>query len=112
MKRILFAIAICGLLGRAAETDKSATNTNVSPDGIAPGTVITMANWQNYRDFMPSGLIALFGDKYFWRMPADIRIEASLHLCQRFFPIVTRKGNLVHAAQGQEGVRQECITSR
>jgi hypothetical protein len=57
------------------ETDKSATNTNVAPDAIAPGIVITMANWQNYRDFMPSGLIALFEGKYFWKMPADIRIE-------------------------------------
>jgi hypothetical protein len=38
MKRVLFAIAICGLLGGAAswaaETDKSATNTNAAPDAI------------------------------------------------------------------------------
>jgi hypothetical protein len=42
---------------------------------IAPGTTITMQNWQRYRQFMPDGMIALFEGKYFWKMPADIRME-------------------------------------
>lgn len=43
--------------------------------GIAPGTVITMANWERYRAFMPDGMAALFQGTYFWKMPADVRIE-------------------------------------
>ena len=79
MKRVLSMILICSVLGGAAswaaETDTSATRSNVGSDTIAPGTVITMANWQQYRDFMPDGLIGLFEGKYSWQMPPDIRIE-------------------------------------
>src|ERR1700675_3259952 len=79
MKQIFWAIVICSLLGgaasSAAETDHSASKADVGSDSIAPGTVITMANWQKYRDFMPDGVIALFEGKYFWKMPADIKIE-------------------------------------
>jgi hypothetical protein len=79
IKRIVLTIVICGLLGGtaswAAETDNSTANADVGSDTIAPGTMITMANWQKYRDFMPDGVIALFEGKYFWKMPADIKIE-------------------------------------
>ncbi|HEV3110118.1 MAG TPA: hypothetical protein VGY99_06465 [Candidatus Binataceae bacterium] len=34
--------------------------------GIDPGTRITMANWQQYQQYMPLGMIELFGGKYFW----------------------------------------------
>ena len=40
-----------------------------------PGTTITNQNWQQYRQFMSQGLMALFEGKYFWRMPSDLRIE-------------------------------------
>jgi hypothetical protein len=43
--------------------------------GIPPGTSITMQNWQLYRQFMPDGMVALFEGKYFWKMPADVRID-------------------------------------
>ena len=73
IKRIVLTIVICGLLGGtaswAAETDNSTAKADVGSDTIAPGTVITMANWQKYRDFMPDGVIALFEGKYFWKMP-------------------------------------------
>jgi hypothetical protein len=42
---------------------------------IAAGTVITMHNWQQYRQYMSDGVRALFEGKYFWKMPADVRIE-------------------------------------
>jgi hypothetical protein len=41
---------------------------------IAPGTVITVQNWQKYQEFMPLGMIDLFEGKYFWKMPPDIEI--------------------------------------
>jgi hypothetical protein len=33
---------------------------------IAPGTRITMENWRQYQQYMPLGMIELFGGKYFW----------------------------------------------
>jgi hypothetical protein len=44
-------------------------------DSITPGTIITMQNWQNYRQFMPEGMAALFEGKYFWKMPPDVQME-------------------------------------
>jgi hypothetical protein len=55
----------------AGTNNGSATAANPIP----PGTVITMANWSNYRQFMPDGMIALFDQKYFWKMPPDVRME-------------------------------------
>lgn len=39
------------------------------------GTIITKANWTEYRDVMPDGLVALFEGKYFWKVPDDVEIE-------------------------------------
>ena len=33
---------------------------------IPPGTAITMQNWQQYRQFMPDGMAALFEGEYSW----------------------------------------------
>jgi hypothetical protein len=46
-----------------------------SADTIPPGTAITMANWQNFKQFMPDGMVALFEGTYSWKMPADVRME-------------------------------------
>jgi Protein of unknown function (DUF1329) len=65
-----------GAASWAAETNDSGARADGDPiPSIAPGTVITMANWQKYRDFMPEGMITLFEGNYFWKMPADIQIE-------------------------------------
>lgn len=45
---------------------------SVSP--IPPGTTITMQNWQQYRKYMPVGMIAFFEGKYFWKMPSDVQM--------------------------------------
>ncbi len=42
---------------------------------IPPGTKITMANWQQYKQFMPDGMISLFQGTSFWRMPADVEMD-------------------------------------
>jgi hypothetical protein len=35
---------------------------------IAPGTKITLQNWQQYQQYMPDGMVDLFAGKYFWKM--------------------------------------------
>lgn len=92
---VICAFALAMLCGRAAAADNSAPasgtvdaaahdhETGASSDHlppaqtgtIPPGTVITMSNWQQFRDFMPEGMVALFEGKYFWKMPADIEIN-------------------------------------
>ena len=44
-------------------------------DTIAPGTTITAQNWQQYQQFMPDGMAALFQGKYFWKIPPDVQME-------------------------------------
>lgn len=44
-------------------------------DSIPPGTRITMQHWENYKQFMPDGMIWLFEGKYFWKMPPDVEIN-------------------------------------
>jgi len=34
-----------------------------------------MQNWQQYQQFMPDGMAALFQGKYFWKMPADVKMD-------------------------------------
>src|SRR6202030_2735158 len=45
------------------------------PGEPLPGTVITQQNWEGYRAFMSDGLIALFGGRHFWHMPAGLQIR-------------------------------------
>jgi hypothetical protein len=45
------------------------------PATIPIGTKITMRNWQQYRQYMPDGMSALFEGKYFWKMPADVEMN-------------------------------------
>src|ERR1700724_1870372 len=47
----------------------------IEGDSVLPGTQITASNWQQYKDFMPDGMIALFEGIYFWTMPADLEID-------------------------------------
>ncbi|HEY2107968.1 MAG TPA: hypothetical protein VGH29_19380, partial [Candidatus Binataceae bacterium] len=35
---------------------------------IPPGTRITLANWQQYKQFMPLGLQELYSQKFFWKV--------------------------------------------
>jgi hypothetical protein len=42
---------------------------------IPPGITINLQNWQQYRQFMPDGMLALFEGKYEWKMPPDVALE-------------------------------------
>jgi Protein of unknown function (DUF1329) len=79
-KRIMYLIAICLAIAIQAAATALTANAQahldaVSRGNIAPGTIITIANWQQYRAFMPDGMAALFEGKYFWKMPPDVQIE-------------------------------------
>jgi hypothetical protein len=80
----VLALGVCALIPAApllaAPTQNSAKESSqasepaVSKAVIPPGTVITMANWRQYEQFMPDGMIALFEGSYFWKMPPDVQM--------------------------------------
>ena len=53
----------------------AADTAQAAGDTIAPGTTITAQNWQQYQQFMPAGMVALFQGTYFWKMPSDVQME-------------------------------------
>ena len=64
---------------REAATDFSSLDIDSNLHGtkgtIRAGTRITISNWQQYKAFMPDGMIALFSGKYGLKMPNDIEMN-------------------------------------
>ena len=92
MKRVLLLSALFMLA--ATSVLQAADQPAAMNATIAPGASITMENWQQYKDFMPDGLVALFEGKYFWKMPPDMRIEiepTDLHPLPRNYLEATEK---------------------
>jgi len=62
-----------------AATDFSSLDIDSNLQGmestIRAGTRITISNWQQYKAFMPDGMIALFSGKYGLKMPNDIEMN-------------------------------------
>jgi hypothetical protein len=85
MNRTPFAIVLTvslvalSLSAKAADTSANPSSPTASAapatTAIAPGTTITMANWQQYKQFMADGMVAIFEGKYFWKMPDGVSIE-------------------------------------
>src|SRR5690242_6635987 len=85
MKRLgcLFTVGMLILLlpwsGWSQGTDFSEMQqwvTDTAHQGSIPvGTKITMSNWQQYKTFMPLGMIKLFEGTYGWKMPADVEMD-------------------------------------
>jgi uncharacterized protein DUF1329 len=59
----------------AANAMSDGARSGANAQDIPPGTRITTHNWQQYREFMPDGMVELFEGKYFWKMPADAEME-------------------------------------
>jgi Protein of unknown function (DUF1329) len=105
MKRLTTIVALILICMLGGGSTLFAGNDSSAPmDGatvpIPPGTMITMANWTQYRDFMPDGMVGLFEGKYFWKMPPDIRIEVApteIHPLPKNYLAATEK----HASQLQ-----------
>src|ERR1700687_2883847 len=71
---IIRRLLVCGALILLPSASLSYAGQDAS-DTIPIGTKITMRNWQQYRQFMPDGMIGLFEGKYFWKMPADVEMD-------------------------------------
>lgn len=53
-----------------------AIDAQATPGGAATaGQKITVTNWQNYRQFMSQGMIALFDESQFWGVPRELEID-------------------------------------
>jgi hypothetical protein len=59
----------------AGAANPAALAAAVSDSAIPVGTVITMQNWQQYKQYMSDGVADLFAGKYYWKMPADVSME-------------------------------------
>ena len=84
---LLLALPAFGL---AQSTDRSEMDQwvkDTSNQGAAPvGAKITMANWQQYKNFMPVGMQKLFQGVYYWKMPADIEMNVGPVVNNTFLP--------------------------
>lgn len=111
LARVLVAgllVAMLPSLGWSqASTDRSEMDQwlkmSENQGDLAIGTKITMANWQQYKQFMPLGMAKLFEGVYSLKMPADVEIDVGpTHLGSRLksFEEATEKYS------GQVGVEQ------
>jgi hypothetical protein len=75
----LFVLLMPALGWSQVSTDRSEIDQwikmSANQGEIPIGTKITMANWQQYKQFMPLGMIKLFEGQYLWKMPSDVEIE-------------------------------------
>jgi Protein of unknown function (DUF1329) len=86
ISRIIWSLAavlaafVLPAIGRAQSTDRSELTqflNETANQGPPPpvGIRITMANWQQYKQFMPFGMVKLFEGKYQWKMPANVELD-------------------------------------
>jgi hypothetical protein len=73
------AVVIGGIIVALLSTLRSQLNSAEVPQpdaaALPPGTRITYANWERYKEFMPPGMQALFSGDHFWKLPADVEID-------------------------------------
>jgi hypothetical protein len=76
---VVVSIALLPAIGWSQSTDRSEMDqwlkTSEHQGDLPVGTKITMANWQQYQQFMPLGMIKLFEGHYYWKMPADVEMD-------------------------------------
>src|SRR5215472_7530514 len=92
------AVLISMACPMSAVAQPSANISKVTADKAAepipPRTTISMQNWQQYRQFMPDGMAALFEGRYAWKMPPDVSLEVGptvIHLLPRNYLAATEK---------------------
>jgi len=80
--------------------------------GIPVGTTITLGNWQQYSQYMPSGMMELFKGDQFWRMPAELKIVVGPTIPEKLpagYAQATAKYSdnvrVVHLADGHNDIR-------
>jgi len=71
----VFGLVLAGLLVAAPNvraTDPDADVTFPAHQAAIPaGTIINQTNWQQFKDYMPVGMQALWSGKYFWKIPEE-----------------------------------------
>jgi len=79
---------------------------------IPAGTKITMQNWQQFRQFMPPGMISLFEGKYAWQMPSDVEMnvrETKVYPLPKGYAEASEKfgsqTRVVHLANGHNDIQ-------
>jgi hypothetical protein len=91
-----FLVILLPALGWAQATDRSEMDqwmTESEHQGDLPvGTTITTSNWQQYKQFLPLGMVDLFSGKYFWKMPQDAELEVG-PAKHDFLPSTLGRGN-------------------
>ncbi len=83
LTRLLAAGAIIALLPSLgwsqASTDHSEmeqwVKDSANQGDLPVGTKVTIANWQQHKNFLPLGLQKMFEGKYFWKMPDGVELE-------------------------------------
>ncbi len=73
---ITMAMLVCLCGSAAAQINYDVANYKAladadSPETIAPGTRITLQNWQQYKKFMPIWVQAAFSGKYKWHVGSE-----------------------------------------
>src|SRR5579875_210479 len=71
----LLASAALVALSLSGAGASQAASPQTASDPIPLGTKITTANWEQYKQFMPDGMQALWSGKYFWKIPAKAVLE-------------------------------------
>ncbi len=76
-----------------------------------PGTHITIQNWQQYKQFMPPAMIALFAGKYHWKMPDNVEMiteqDAPTPVSRYYVNATEQFGaqtKVLHLADGHYGI--------
>jgi hypothetical protein len=86
MKHVVRALVVLGMVVAlmpsrlwAQSTDRSAVDDwlkmSEKQGDVPMGTKITQQNWQQYKQFMPLGMIKMFEGSYGWKMPQDVEME-------------------------------------
>jgi len=86
---------------------------------IPAGTTISLANWQQYSQYMPLGMMELFKGDQFWRMPADLEIVVGPTIPEKL-PVgyleatakYSDKVRVVHLGDGHNDIRITQAVSR
>ncbi len=90
---LIFAVCPMSAIAQVS-ANTSKTIADGAAEAIPPGTTINMQNWQQYRQFMPDGMAALFEGKYAWKMPPDVALEVGptiIHPLPRSYLAATEK---------------------
>jgi hypothetical protein len=72
-KRMLSGSLIAAIMAVILVLSTSVVRAEES--AVPPGTVITSQNWQQYKQYMPKGMAAMFAGTVYWKFPQDIQFE-------------------------------------